>query len=120
MEHLLLLLFLLASTLTDRSDSLGWLADNLWLQGAALTLQSLSLAYDLTDTEVRRIPLYLSVGLTIGALVWGVLADVIGRKTVFKSTLLVAAVFGTSVGSSNSWKAACGLYAALGAGVGGR
>ena len=43
----------------------------------------------------------------------------IGRRLAFNATLFIAGVFGLAVGGSNSWIGTCGLYAALGVGVGG-
>lgn len=97
----------------------GWLADNLWLQGVALTLPSLSREFGLSQTDVRYTTLSLFVGLCIGAVFWGTASDVIGRRLAFNMTLLITAVFGLAVGGAQSWIAVCGLYAALGAGVGG-
>ena len=59
------------------------------------------------------------IGLCIGASFWGVASDIIGRRLAFNSTLLIAGVFGLAVGGGNSWIGVCGLYAALGVGVGG-
>jgi MFS family permease len=59
------------------------------------------------------------VGLCLGASFWGIASDIIGRRLAFNCTLFIAGVFGLAVGGANSWIGACGLYAALGAGVGG-
>ena len=42
-----------------------------------------------------------------------------GRRLAFNTTLLLAGVFGLAVGGGPSWIGTCGLYAALGFGVGG-
>lgn len=97
----------------------GWLADNLWLQGVALTLPSLSREFGISQTQVRYTTLSLFVGLCIGAVFWGTASDVIGRRLAFNMTLLITGVFGLAVGGAQSWIAVCGLYAALAAGVGG-
>jgi MFS family permease len=97
----------------------GWLADNLWLQGVALTLPSLSAEFGVSSTHVRYTTLALFCGLCCGAVFWGTASDIIGRRLAFNMTLLITAIFGLAVGGAHSWIAACGLYAALGAGVGG-
>lgn len=97
----------------------GWLADNLWLQGVALTLPSLSREFGVSATHVRYTTLSLFCGLCCGAVFWGTASDIIGRRLAFNMTLLITGVFGLAVGGARSWIAACGLYAALGAGVGG-
>jgi Sugar (and other) transporter len=97
----------------------GWLADNLWLQGVALTLPSVSREFGISTTQVRYTTLALFAGLCCGAVFWGTASDIIGRRLAFNMTLLITAVFGLAVGGAQSWIAVCGLYAALGAGVGG-
>ncbi len=49
----------------------GWLADNLWLQGVALTLPSLSSEFGVSATQVRYTTLSLFAGLCCGAVFWG-------------------------------------------------
>jgi MFS family permease len=59
------------------------------------------------------------VGLCVGANFWGIGSDIIGRRLAFNLTLLIAGVFGIAAGAAPSWIGACGLFAALGVGVGG-
>jgi len=42
-----------------------------------------------------------------------------GRRPAFNCTLLIAGVFGIAGGAAPNWIGACGLFAALGVGVGG-
>jgi MFS family permease len=42
-----------------------------------------------------------------------------GRRLAFNMTLLIAGVFGIAAGAAPTWIGACGLFAALGVGVGG-
>ena len=42
-----------------------------------------------------------------------------GRRLAFNTTLFLAGVFALAVGGGPSWVGTCGLYAALGFGVGG-
>jgi MFS family permease len=97
----------------------GWLADNLWLQGLALTLPSLTSEFGVSSTQVRYTTCATFVGLCIGASFWGVASDVIGRRLAFNATLFIAGVFGLAIGGANTWVGVCGLFAALGVGVGG-
>lgn len=97
----------------------GWLADNLWLQGVALTLPSLQVEFGVSATQVRYTTLSLFTGLCVGAVFWGMACDVIGRRLCFNMTLFICGVFGICVGAAQSWIAVCGLYAAMGVGVGG-
>jgi hypothetical protein len=42
-----------------------------------------------------------------------------GRRLAFNMTLLLAGVFGIAAGAAPTWIGTCGLFAALGTGVGG-
>jgi len=97
----------------------GWFADNLWLQGVALTLPSLEKEFNISQKEVRYTTCSLFVGLCVGASFWGVGSDIMGRRIAFNMTLLLAGVFGIAAGAAPNWIGTCGLFAALGVGVGG-
>ena len=97
----------------------GWLADNMWLQGVALTLPQLTAEFGPDATQVRYTTCSLFIGLCIGASFWGVASDVIGRRLAFNMTLFIAGVFGLAAGGANSWIGACALYSCLGLGIGG-
>ncbi|KAI9805810.1 MAG: hypothetical protein M1825_000424 [Sarcosagium campestre] len=97
----------------------GWFADNLWLQGVAITLPSLSKDFGVDSNRVRYTTCALFLGLCLGASIWGVASDVIGRRFAFNATLFLAGVFGLVVAAAPNWIAVCGLFAALGTGVGG-
>ncbi|KAL8796995.1 MAG: hypothetical protein Q9195_000766 [Heterodermia aff. obscurata] len=81
----------------------GWLADNMWLQGVALTLPQLTAEFGPDATQVRYTTCATFIGLCIGASFWGVASDVIGRRLAFNTTLFIAGVFGLAVGGGNSW-----------------
>ena len=85
----------------------------------ALTLPSIAEEYKLSTTKVRYTTCALFVGLCLGASFWGIASDIIGRRLAFNCSLLIAGVFGLAAAGAQSWIAVCGLYAALGAGVGG-
>jgi MFS family permease len=91
----------------------------LWLQGVALTLPSLSEEFGIGEKQVRYTTSSLFVGLCIGASFWGVGSDIMGRRLAFNMTLLLAGVFGIAAGAAPNWIGSCGLFAALGVGVGG-
>ncbi|KAL2814548.1 major facilitator superfamily domain-containing protein [Aspergillus cavernicola] len=97
----------------------GWLADNLWLQGIALTLPQLSLEFGVDENNVRFTTCALFLGLCLGASFWGIASDIIGRRPAFNFTLLITGVFGLAAGGGPNWVGTCGLYACLGLGVGG-
>ncbi|KAH7389691.1 major facilitator superfamily domain-containing protein [Phaeosphaeria sp. MPI-PUGE-AT-0046c] len=97
----------------------GWMADNLWLQGVALTLPQLSAEFGISETEVRYTTLALFLGLCIGASFWGTASDVLGRRLAFNFTLFLAGAFGLASGGGPTWIGTCALYACIGLGVGG-
>ncbi|KAB8259021.1 major facilitator superfamily domain-containing protein [Aspergillus pseudonomiae] len=97
----------------------GWLADNLWLQGVALTLTQLSAEFGVSESRVRFTTCALFLGLCLGASFWGVASDIIGRRPAFNLTLLITSVFGLAAGGGPNWVGVCALFACLGLGVGG-
>ncbi|PLB45605.1 MFS general substrate transporter [Aspergillus steynii IBT 23096] len=97
----------------------GWTADNLWLQGVALTLTQLSMEFGVSEDRVRFTTCALFLGLCLGASFWGIASDVIGRRPAFNLTLLITGVFGLAAGGGPNWIGTCALFACLGLGVGG-
>ncbi|RAL00566.1 putative sugar transporter [Aspergillus ibericus CBS 121593] len=97
----------------------GWLADNLWLQGVALTLSPIAQEFGVSTTWVRFTTCSLFLGLCIGASFWGIASDIIGRRPAFNLTLFICGVFGIAAGGAPTWIGACALYACMGLGVGG-
>ncbi|KAF8896637.1 major facilitator superfamily domain-containing protein [Infundibulicybe gibba] len=77
---------------------LGWMADNIWLQGVAVVLPQMQ--QELNPIRVEFSTLALYVGLILGAMVWGVMADLIGRRLSFNITLFIAGVFGIAAGAA--------------------
>ncbi|EIM79402.1 MFS general substrate transporter [Stereum hirsutum FP-91666 SS1] len=96
---------------------LGWMADNIWLQGVAIILPQVQLELNPVRVEFATLSLY--VGLILGATTWGILADIIGRKPSFNITLFIAGVFGIAAGGANDFTTLGALIACLGFGVGG-
>ncbi|KAE8379032.1 major facilitator superfamily domain-containing protein [Aspergillus bertholletiae] len=97
----------------------GWTADNLWLQGIALTLTPLSMEFGISESYVRFTTCALFVGLIVGASFWGLASDIIGRRLAFNTTLFLCGAFGLASGGGSTWVGTCSLYACLGLGVGG-
>ncbi|KAL4874304.1 major facilitator superfamily domain-containing protein [Aspergillus karnatakaensis] len=61
-----------------------------------------------------------NVGLAVGALGFGLLSDIIGRKWSFQITCLITAVFGMLMSASiNNYGAICGIYFLACVGLGG-
>ncbi|KAJ6021877.1 Major facilitator superfamily domain general substrate transporter [Penicillium herquei] len=97
----------------------GWMADNLWLQGVALTLTPIAYEFDISTSWVRFSTCALFLGLCIGASFWGVISDIVGRRLAFNTTLFLAGAFGLAAGGAPSWIGVSALYSCLGLGVGG-
>ncbi|KAI1283925.1 sugar transporter [Xylaria sp. FL0933] len=97
----------------------GWFADNLWMQGVSLTLPSLSGEFGVSEKQVRYTTSSLYIGLSIGSAVWGLGADIMGRRIAFNLTLLITSIFGTLTAFAPNWPAVCFLFALMGTGVGG-
>ena len=98
---------------------MGWLADNLWLQGVALTLDQLAKEFNITSEEARYSTLALFLGLCIGACFWGTASDLVGRRLAFNATLAIAGVFGIASGAGPNWIGTSARYSCIGLGVGG-
>ncbi|SPO23783.1 related to PHO84 - high-affinity inorganic phosphate transporter [Ustilago trichophora] len=96
----------------------GWMADNLWLQGVAIILPQVEREFNIRS-DVRWMTFALYSGLICGAAIWGVLADVIGRRPSFNITLFIAGIFGIAGGAAPNFVGLGGLLAGLGFGLGG-
>ncbi|KAL9067311.1 MAG: hypothetical protein Q9157_006852 [Trypethelium eluteriae] len=97
----------------------GWLADNIWMQGVALTLPQLSVEFGIDTNTIRYTTMATYIGLSFGASFWGVASDVIGRKRAFNFTLMIAGIFGFISGFAPNWTTVNLGYALMGFGVGG-
>ena len=97
----------------------GWLADNIWMQGVALTLPQLSVEFGVDSNTIRYTTMATYIGLSFGASFWGVASDIIGRRLAFNCTLMLAGVFGFLSGFAPNWATTNLLYALMGFGVGG-
>ncbi|KAH7926360.1 MFS general substrate transporter [Leucogyrophana mollusca] len=96
---------------------LGWLADNLWLQGLAVVLPQVQQEFNPPRVEYAVLAEF--AGLIVGATTWGILADVIGRKISFNITLFIAGLFGLAAGGAPNFVTFSCLMAFMGFGVGG-
>jgi MFS family permease len=96
---------------------LGWLADNLWLQGLAIVLPQVQ--QELDPVRVEYAVLAEFAGLIVGATAWGSMADLIGRRLSFNITLFLAGLFGLAAAGAPNFLTFCSLIACMGFGVGG-
>lgn len=91
--------------------------DNLWIQGVAIILSQISNEFGFVHYQFVTLALY--VGLILGALTWGILADVVGRRLSFNATLFLAGVFGLCAGAAPNAIALSALVACMALGLGG-
>ena len=83
----------------------GYLLDLLWAQAFGLVVTPMQREFGFDDTQLGNIFTAFSIGLTAGALVWGVLVDLpaVGRKAAFNYTVLMSTAFGICLGIPDSY-----------------
>ncbi|KAJ7355508.1 MFS general substrate transporter [Mycena albidolilacea] len=94
----------------------GWFADSVWPLITGLILTPVIAEFKFNGPFLS---LAGNVGLLVGAIIWGLGADVWGRKWSFNLTLLIAGVFGLAAGGSPNFLTLASLLAVVGLGVGG-
>lgn len=97
----------------------GYLLDLLWAQACGLVVTPMQNEFGFDDTQLGNIFTSFSVGLTVGAFVWGLLVDIIGRSAAFNYTVLISSVFGVCLGLPRSYPLVLLLTALTGFGIGG-
>jgi len=76
-------------------------------------------ALEFNPSYPRGLTIAAYVGMLVGALFWGIGADIIGRKYAFNFSLLICSIFTIIAGSSPNW-IVLGLFVCLSAfGAGG-
>lgn len=71
---------------------LGWMFDAMDVGILSFVIAALKVDWNLTSSEMGWIGSVNSIGMAVGALVFGVMADRIGRKNVFIITLLLFSI----------------------------
>jgi MFS family permease len=87
-----------------------------------LLLQSIittQASYEFTPSYSRALDIAVYVGMFIGALFWGLSADVIGRRFAFNVSLFLCSLFSIIAGAAPNWVALSVFIALLGFGGGG-
>ncbi|TRM60728.1 major facilitator superfamily domain-containing protein [Schizophyllum amplum] len=94
----------------------GWLADNLWpiVTGLILTPVVNEFVFDGPFLKLAQ-----NIGLLVGAVFWGVGADIWGRRVSFNITLFITGAFALAAGGSPNYVTLCALTAVWSVGVGG-
>ncbi|GAA5967349.1 hypothetical protein JCM8115_006115 [Rhodotorula mucilaginosa] len=102
------------------SAGFGYFSDNIWLQSIAIVMPYVAIEDHFPDYPMIRMATFaLYMGLIPGALLWGMTADVIGRRIAWNSTLFISAVFGLAAGASPDFYVLCVLLALNGVGTAG-
>ncbi|KAK5051432.1 hypothetical protein LTR84_003084 [Exophiala bonariae] len=99
----------------------GYLLDLLWAQAFGLVVSPMQREFGFDDTQLGNIFTAFSIGLTAGALIWGVFVDLptVGRKAAFNYTVLMSTAFGICLGIPDSYGVVIVLTAFTGFGIGG-
>lgn len=87
-----------------------------------LLLQSIiavQAAYEFKPSYSRALTIAVYVGMLVGALFWGLSADIVGRRFAFNTSLFICAVACIVSGASPSWNSLAFFIALVGFGGGG-
>ncbi|KAJ1940602.1 hypothetical protein EC988_006986, partial [Linderina pennispora] len=98
---------------------LGWLADNMFMQCVACILPRVQQHFSVSNGQIGLMSSSMFLGLTGGALMWGLLSDRFGRLVAYHWTLVVSAVFAMLASFAPSFGVFCACLFGLGTGVGG-
>lgn len=71
---------------------LGWMFDAMDVGILSFVIAALAADWALTPTEMGWIGSVNSIGMAVGAIIFGVLADKVGRKQIFMATLILFSV----------------------------
>lgn len=97
----------------------GWMFDAMDVGILSFVIAALAIEWQLSPTEMGWIGSVNSIGMAVGALAFGVLADRIGRKNVFMMTLVLFSVASGLSALTMSLTAFLILRFFVGAGLGG-
>ncbi|PRP84042.1 hypothetical protein PROFUN_08504 [Planoprotostelium fungivorum] len=97
----------------------GYLLDLMWAQTFGITAPAIQQELGISDADYVAIFVSFNIGLTVGALVWGILVDIIGRSLAFNMTIAISSLFGIIIGFPSNWAIICILVCLVGTGIGG-
>ena len=98
---------------------MGWMFDAMDVGMLSFIIAALKVEWDLTPSEMGWIGSINSIGMAVGALIFGLMADRVGRKNVFIITLLLFSVGSGASALTTSLAAFLVLRFFIGAGLGG-
>jgi MFS family permease len=97
-------------------NGFGYAVDSLILLIQSIIAGQAALEFHPTYANGLTIAAY--VGMLVGALFWGLTADIMGRKIAFNVSLVICSVFAIAAGASPNWEV-LGLFVCLSAFGGG-
>lgn len=98
-------------------NGFGYAVDSMIL--ALQTLVAGPAANEFSPSYPKALTIAVYVGMLIGALFWGLGADIIGRRFAFNTTLFVCSISGIVAGAAPSWASLAFFIAMVGFGGGG-
>ncbi|KAJ6023466.1 uncharacterized protein N7446_013828 [Penicillium canescens] len=100
-------------------NGFGYTVDSLLVICQSIALPAVTMQYGSPDRTLKGIALASQIGLLAGAAIWGLSADIIGRRLAFNSSLLLAAIFTIIAGGMPGYISFATLVALYSAAVGG-
>ncbi|KAK6365731.1 hypothetical protein LTS17_011118 [Exophiala oligosperma] len=98
----------------------GYFLDLAWAQGVGLIASAIYQEMNVPSNHWGNIWSCANAGLAVGALSWGILVDIIGRRWAFNLTCLITSVFGLLLAAPKyNYGAICGIYFLASLGLGG-
>ncbi|KAF7560567.1 hypothetical protein G7046_g3587 [Stylonectria norvegica] len=98
----------------------GYFLDLCWAQGVSLIATAIYQEMNVPADKQGLIFTCSNAGLAIGALAFGIITDIIGRKWAFNLTCLITSVFGMLLAAcKDNYGAICGIYFLACVGLGG-
>ncbi|KAL3426714.1 major facilitator superfamily transporter [Phlyctema vagabunda] len=98
-------------------NGFGYAVDSLLLLLQSIIAGSAALEFKPAYEQALTISQY--AGLLVGAIFWGLSADIIGRKLAFNVTLFICSIFAIAAGASPNWITLAFFLAMTGFGGGG-
>ncbi|KAI9046792.1 hypothetical protein LZ554_009527 [Drepanopeziza brunnea f. sp. 'monogermtubi'] len=75
--------------------------------------------YEFSSPYPRALTIAANVGMLVGALFWGLGADMVGRRFAFNVSLFICSIFTIAAGAAPNWIALASMVAMVGFGGGG-
>lgn len=97
----------------------GWLLDLLWAHAFGLAMPAIQHELGFNESQYGYLSTGFSIGMTLGALTWGLLLDIVGRRAAFNYTVAISSVFGICTGFASNYPLLICLVTGIGFGVGG-